>query len=99
MANYFRITGYHPEHDICLIADSNGRFEKKWQFSAYLLKRGIKIIEVGDDTQFKGGNLPKVGEDTEHIILRACGKGKPNLCSDDIEVSGKFYTPNTLSNI
>ena len=41
MANYFRITAYHPTKDICAIFDSNGRFEKLWQFSAYLVQNGF----------------------------------------------------------
>ena len=36
MANYFRITAYHPAKNVCAIFDSNGRFEKLWQFSSYL---------------------------------------------------------------
>lgn len=28
MANYFRITAYHPAKNVCAIFDSNGRFEK-----------------------------------------------------------------------
>ena len=47
MANYFRITAYYPEKDFSVILDSNGKFEKLWQFSAYLVQRGFKIIEVG----------------------------------------------------
>lgn len=35
MNNYFRITGYWPESDICFIIDSNGMFEKLWQFSSF----------------------------------------------------------------
>ena len=31
MANYFRITAYHPAENICAVFDSNGRFEKLWQ--------------------------------------------------------------------
>ena len=88
---YFRITGYHPEHDVCFIADSNGHFEKKWQFSAYLISKDIKIIEVGDDEKFSEGNLPKVAADPHHIILRACGKGHPLQRNGGIEVNGKFY--------
>ena len=47
MSNYFRITAYHPEQDLSAIFDSNGYFEKLWQFSAYLIQKGFKIIEVG----------------------------------------------------
>lgn len=95
--NYYRITGYRPEHDVCFIADSNGRFEKKWQFSAHLISKGIKIIEVGDDEKFGEGDLPKVPIDPDHIILRACGKGYPIIRDNGIEVNGKFYIPNARS--
>lgn len=49
MANYYRITAYHKEKDISIIMDSYGYFEKKWQFSADLIRRGFDIIEVSDD--------------------------------------------------
>ena len=44
MANYFRITAYHPEMDCSVIMDSNGLFDKLWQFSADLVKRGFKYF-------------------------------------------------------
>ena len=53
--NYYRITAYHPEKDISIIMDSFGLFEKKWQFSADLIKKGFKILEVSDGSQFKIG--------------------------------------------
>ena len=34
MANYIRITAYHPAKKVYAIYDSNGRFEKLWQLSA-----------------------------------------------------------------
>lgn len=34
MANYFRITAYSPAENIGMIVDSNGKFEKVWQFSS-----------------------------------------------------------------
>ncbi|MGN1052333.1 MAG: hypothetical protein ACI4SH_02960 [Candidatus Scatosoma sp.] len=39
----------NPDKDFSIIMDSYGLFEKKWQFSADLIKRGFKIIEVSDD--------------------------------------------------
>ena len=57
MSNYYRITGYCPEKDFSFIMDCYGKFEKKWQFSAELVKRGLKIIEVSDDTQFLDINI------------------------------------------
>lgn len=52
MANYFRITAYHPTENFSVIMDSNGMFEKLWQFSADLVQKGFKIIEVGDSNKF-----------------------------------------------
>ena len=43
MTNYFRITAYHPEQDLSAIFDSNGYFEKLWQFSAYLKDNRITV--------------------------------------------------------
>ena len=44
--NYYRITGYCPENDFSFILDSNGMFEKLWEFSAYLIAKGLDVIEV-----------------------------------------------------
>ena len=46
MNNYFRITGYWPKENLTFIVDSNGRFTKLWQFSAYLVSKGIEIKQV-----------------------------------------------------
>ena len=90
MANYFRITAYHPAENLSAIFDSNGRFEKLWQFSAFLVSKGFKIVEVGSDDKFHEGNIPKVQEDTS-LILRACAKGKPKKDGTIIEIHGKHY--------
>lgn len=42
MSNYFRITAYHPDEYISVIMDSNGKFEKLWQFSACLVAKGLR---------------------------------------------------------
>lgn len=90
MNNYFRITAYHPQKDICAVFDSNGRFEKLWQFSAFLVQKGFKIVEVGSDDKFREGNIPKIPEDTS-LILRACAKGEPKKHGTAIEIHGKHY--------
>ena len=90
MANYFRITAYHPAENVCAVFDSNGRFEKLWQFSAFLVQKGFKIGEVGSDDKFHEGNIPKVQEDTS-LILRACAKGEPKKDGTAIEIHGKHY--------
>lgn len=92
MTNYFRITAYHPIEDLSVIMDSNGMFEKLWQFSAYLVSKGFKIIEVGDDSKFTEGNIPKVERDNVHIIVRACKSGQPNKENNIITVEDRSYT-------
>ena len=94
MANYFRITAYHPAKNICAIFDSNGRFEKLWQFSAYLVQKGFKIVEVGADDKFLDGNITKAPAG-EQLVLRACAKGQPVINGNSVEVSGKHYTPDS----
>ncbi len=91
MSNYFRITAYHPEKNICAIFDSNGYFEKLWQFSSMLVQKGFKIIEVGNEEKFLEGDIPKVEQDKEHIILRASGTGQPKKENNVIDVNGKKY--------
>ena len=92
MSNYFRITAYHPAENLSAIFDSNGHFEKLWQFSAYLIQKGFKIIEVGNEEKFDEGNMPKVELDTAHIILRACKSGQPDIKDNRITMEGKNYS-------
>ena len=91
MSNYFRITAYHPAENLSAIFDSNGYFEKLWQFSAYLIQKGFKIIEVGNEEKFDEGDMPKVERDAVHIILRACKSGHPDIQGNTIMVEGKRY--------
>lgn len=102
MANYYRITAYHKEKDISIIMDSYGYFEKKWQFSADLIRRGFDIIEVSDDTQFLDGNIERLTEPKQDkLILRACSMGEPSriiqkVGSENhhaIQVNDKVYIP------
>ncbi len=95
MTNYFRITVYHPVEDFSAIIDSYGMFDKLWQFSAYLVEKGFKIIAVGNDEQFSDGNFEKTDEiEKDKIILRACAQGVPIQNNNRIEVDGKYYIPN-----
>ena len=79
MTNYFRITAYHPEKDISVILDSNGMFEKLWQFSSYLVQKGFKILEVSTGENLVEGTFPAVKEESNKIMLRAIDKGKPEI--------------------
>lgn len=92
MANYFRITAYHPTENLSVIMDSNGMFEKLWQFSAFLVSKGCKILEVGGEDKFDEGDMPKAEQDNAHVILRACKSGEPEITGNRITVEGKSYT-------
>lgn len=92
MANYFRITAYHPIENFSVIMDSNGMFEKLWQFSSFMVSKGFKIIEVGGEDKFNEGDMPKVEQDTVHVILRACKSGLPEITGNCITIENKSYT-------
>lgn len=102
MANYYRVTAYHPEKDISIIMDSYGLFERKWQFSADLIKKGFDILEVSDDSQFIDGNIERLTEEyPDKFVLRAYVEGKPEYLTQtiggtsykDVKVGDKIYIP------
>ena len=92
MNAYLRIAGYDPQTDVSFIADSNGRFPDLWEFSSYLTNKGMRIIAVSLDT-FDNGNIPRIDEDREHIVLRACMIGRVGRTPNGIEINGKHYKP------
>ena len=79
MANYFRITTYHTEQNISVILDSNGRFEKLWQFSSFLVNKGFKIIEVTTSDKLVYDPFPSVEKESSKILLRSIAKGLPMI--------------------
>ena len=99
--NYFRITGYCPEDDFCFILDSFGKYEKLWQFSALLIQKGLKVLEVSSEEKFLDVNIKRAQEDKEHILLRANACGKPEYINQTIDgitykavkVVDKIYIP------
>lgn len=101
MNNYYRITGYSPKDDYCFIIDSFGHFEKLWQFSSYLLNKGLQVLEVGNDAKFLDGNIQPADFNAQKLILRANAKGKPQYITQRIDgttykavsVAGKIYIP------
>lgn len=92
MANYYRITAYHKQHDVSAILDSFGCFKEIWQFSSYLVKKGFTIIAVGDTARFTEGNLTRIKPDNEHIVMRACKRGQPVLNGMQITINNKTYS-------
>ena len=102
MSNYFRITGYSPEDDFCFILDSNGKFEKKWQFSSLLIQKGLKVLAITDSETFIDVNIAPAEEDKDKVFLRANAVGKPKYIEQEIngikyktvQVADKIYIPN-----
>lgn len=74
MNNYYRIKGYDPKHDFTFILDSYGMFEKKWQFSSFLIQKGLKVLDIFDVTDTM--EFPPVPEDESHLYLRKSVAGK-----------------------
>ena len=76
-------------------------FEKLWQFSSYLVQKGIKIIEASYVDNVIDINITKAEEDKDHFILRANADGKPEYITQSIEgenykairVGDKLYIP------
>lgn len=92
MNNYFRITAYNKDSDVCLIADSNGKFEKLWQFSSFFVCKGFEIISISKEEGFSFGNILNANPDNNNILLRACGKGRPSIENNVIEIRDKSYS-------
>lgn len=82
-------------------------FEKLWQFSAYLVEKGIDIIEVSKLENIIDINITPAEEDKEHFILRATADGTPQnieqtvngITYKAIQVSDKIYIPNKEARI
>ena len=101
MSNYYRITGYCEQEDFSFILDCYGAFEKLWQFSSFLVQKGLKVLEVGNETKFADGNIARISENSEKVVLRANTKGKPEYITQTIngvaykavKVADKVYIP------
>ena len=99
---YYRITAYYPQDDFSFIIDSNGKFEKLWQFSSYLVNKEIQIVEVSKEEQIIDINIEKPDLDKDNIILRATADGKPEYVEQTlngitykaVKVADKIYIPN-----
>lgn len=89
MTNYFRITAYYEKEDLSMIIDSNGMFEKLWQFSSYIVQKGLKVLEISNADNFIDVNTQLADRDTQHVLLRAVHKGKPEYVKQTID--GKEY--------
>ena len=101
MAKYFRLTAYEPTHNITMILDSNGVFEKKWQFSAFVIARGCQIINITDSDNMIDVNCGKMDYNPKQFKLMAHIIGKAENIKhtidgktyDAIKVADKIYIP------
>lgn len=104
MAKYFRITAYWPEKNCSLIVDSNGMFERLWEFSAFLSDKGFTILEVSSAENMLDGNIDRVEEDKTKLIVQAIDMGRPIYTPyifhgkerKGVQVDEKVYVPNVL---
>ena len=85
MANYYRITAYHPGEDYCFIVDSHGRFEKLWQFSSYLVNKGVTVLEVSNEDKFLDGNMKRAKEHPEYLYIQSAQRGKPTMTIETVD--------------
>ena len=95
MNTYFRITAYHPALDISFIIDSINQYDEIWEFSADLVSKKCKILEVSELGQFDNGNIPLATPQNNCYILRACTPGRIEKQNGDIFINGRRYRPNT----
>lgn len=101
MTNYFRITGYLPEQNISFVMDSYGAYEKLWQFSSELLRKGCKILFVGNSETFSDGTISKLSAVSKKPALRTIVSGSPaeetytinGIDYSAIRIGDKVYIP------
>ena len=99
---YYKITAYYTQDDFSFIIDSNKKKKKLWQFSSYLVNKGIQIIEVSKEEQIIDINIEKPDMDNDCLILRATADGKPEYVEQNIngatykavKVADKIYISN-----
>lgn len=92
MNNYFRVTAYNKEHNFTCILDSDGMFEKLWQFSAFLVAKGFSIIDASKLENIKETNIPQVEYNENHLFLRATCNDKIEPTNNIISVGMKYYS-------
>lgn len=66
---------------------------KKWQFSSYLIQKGIKVLEVHEIESVKDINISKTYLELTNIVLKAIAKDTREYEGQKaIKVSDKIYT-------
>ena len=69
MSNYYRVKAHFEKENITAVFDSNGYFEKLWQFSAFIIAHGGTILDVEKDGQMTD-TYTRVEESAKKIFLR-----------------------------
>ena len=85
MTNYFRITAHQVEKNVSFIADSNGKFDKLWQFSAYLVAKGCKIYAVSNIDDCIPCDVKPIPNNCEKFVIRTCYMGTPTETHKEVE--------------
>jgi len=94
---YYRITGYDPRANISFIVDSNGKFEKLWQFSAYVKSKGCDIIAVSKQENMIDDKTPPIEPNGEQFVIRSCAMGTSTWSS--MKTDGTTYKSLRVGNI
>jgi len=101
MTQYFRITAYCASENLTIIIDSNGMYEKLWQFSSFFISKGFEILEISSSDKFLDGNISKCEVVPDNLILRETLTGRPENITHmhnginyhAIKVREKIYIP------
>ena len=73
MSKYFRVKAHYPKENMTVVVDSYGKYDEIWQLSAFLIKKGFKILQVWDDGKLTDKDIPKVNTvDTTRLFVRTC---------------------------
>ena len=97
MENYYRVAGYYPDENISFIADSNGKYEKLWQLSAYLKSKGCDIIAASKQENMIDKKTPLAERNDKQFIIRSCAMGTPVWSS--LTIDGTNYKSLRIGNI
>lgn len=94
---YYRVAGYYPDKNISFIADSNGKYEKLWQLSAYLKSKGCDIISVSRFENMIDEKTPPIEQNDKQFVIRSCAMGTPTWSS--LTIDGTTYKSLRIGNI
>ena len=100
-SNYFRATVYNEQKNYCAILDVCGLYEKDWQFTYDLIKKGFSVLECSDGEIFIECDLKMTQEAEDKLVIRAKQEGKPKYDIKQlrygtyaaIKVGDKVYVP------